>query len=84
MLSLSFALIYHVSNLQGVGFFDSSGQPITVPDPDNRPVDLTYFTFRSVVNAADIDNRAPDTSLSLEFFLRLPQSIHTLPHPLVS
>ena len=43
-----------------------------VTDPDNRPVDLTYFTFRSVVNAADIDNHAPDTSLSLEFSLRLP------------
>ena len=63
---------FHVSNLQGVGFFDYSGQPITVPDPDNRPVDLTYFTFRSVVNAVDIDNHAPDTSLSLELSLRLP------------
>ena len=69
----------HVSNLQGVGFFDSSGQPITVPDPDNCPKDLTYFTFRSVVNTADIDNRAPDKSLSLEFSLHLPQTVHTLP-----
>ena len=34
-------------------------------DPDNHSADLFYFTFRYVLNAADIDNRAPDKSLSL-------------------
>ena len=55
-----------IPNLQGVGFLDSSGKPIAVLDSDNRPVDLTYFTFRSVVTAADIDDRAPQISLSLD------------------
>ena len=70
-----------IPNLQGVGFLDSSGKPISVLDSDNRPADLTYFTFRSVVTAADIDDRAPQISLSLEFSLRLPQTFHT-PSPL--
>ena len=66
--SLLFALtVFLVPNLQGVGFFDSSGKLLDVSDLDNRPADLTYFTFRSVVTAADIDDRAPHTLLSLEF-----------------
>ena len=47
-----------VPNLQGVCFFDPSGKPLEVPDSDNRPADLTYYTFPSVVTAAIIDNRA--------------------------
>ena len=66
-------------NLKGVGFFDSSKEPLEVPDSDNSPADLTYFTFRSVVTAVDIDDRSPHTSLFLEFSLRLPQTFHTLP-----
>ena len=50
-----------------------------VPDPDNSPVDFIYFMFCSMINAADIENRAPDTSLSLEFSLRLPQTFQFLP-----
>ena len=49
-----------ISNLQGVGFSDASGKPITIPDPENRPVDLTYFSFRSVVSAITVDAHAPD------------------------
>ena len=62
--------VFRVSRLQGIGFVDSSGKATTVPDPDNCSVDLTYFTFRSVINATDIDNRASDKSSSLEFPLR--------------
>ena len=68
--------------LQGVSFVNASGKPTTVPDPDNRPADLTYFTLRSVVNAADIDNRASDKSLSLDFSLYFPQTLRIIPHPL--
>ena len=50
-----------------------------VPDPDNRSADLTYFTFRSVVNAADIDNRAPYKPLFFEFSICLPQTFRILP-----
>ena len=66
-----------VSNLQGVGFSDVSGKPLTIPDPVCRPADLTYFTFRSIVAAATVDIRAPASSLSLEFSLHLPQSLST-------
>ena len=48
-----------VSNLIGVAFSDSSGKPLKVPDTANRPADITYFTFRSNVNANTVDCRAP-------------------------
>ena len=37
-----------VSNMQGVGFSDVSGKPITIPDPTRRPTDLTYLPFVSL------------------------------------
>ena len=72
---------FRVSNLISVTFSDSSGKPIRVPDTANRTADITYFTFRSNVNANTIDCRAPKKSLALEFSLRLPQSLgkSTLP-----
>ena len=45
------------------------------PESAHRPADLTYFTLRSVVSAASIDSRAPDKVLSLEFSLRLPETL---------
>ena len=51
-------LFFRVSNLIGVTFSDSSGKPIKVPDTANRPADITYFTFRSNVNANTVDCRA--------------------------
>ena len=41
------------------------------------PVDLTYFNFRSIVSVITVDIRAPASSFSLEFSLRLPQSLRT-------
>ena len=38
-------------------------------------MDLTYFTFRSVVSAAAVDSRTRDRVLSLEFSLRLSQAL---------
>ena len=36
---------FHVSNLIGVTFSDSSEKAIKVPDTDNRPADITYLLF---------------------------------------
>ena len=49
-----------------------------VPDADDRPVDITYFTFYSNVAANTIDCRAPNKSLALKFSLRLPQTLGKL------
>ena len=74
--SISFirSSFFRVTNLQGVGLADTSGKPIKVPDHTQRPAEIAYFTFRSVVSAIVVDKRAPDKLLSLEFSLRLPQS----------
>ena len=56
---------FRVSNFVGVAFSDASSNPIKVPDTTNRPADVTYFTFRSIVNANTIDCRAPKKSLAL-------------------
>ena len=64
-----------MSNLTGVTFSNSSGQSIAVTDTDNRPADITYFTFRSNVSANTVDCRSPNKSLALEFSLRLPQTL---------
>jgi len=66
-----------VSNLQGVGFSDIFGKPITIRGSAHCPVDLTYFIFCSVVPTATVDIHAPVSSLSLEFSLRLPQPLRT-------
>ena len=66
-----------VTNLQVVGIADTSGKPVKVPDPTQRPVDLAYLTFCSIVLAIIVDKRAPDKVLSLEFSLRLPQNFQS-------
>ena len=64
-----------MSNLIGVTFSNSSGQPIKVTSSDNHPADITYFTFRSNVSANTVNCCAPNKSLALEFSLRLPQML---------
>ena len=71
------SVFFRVTKLQEVGFADTSGKSIKLLDPTQRPADLAYFTFRSVVSAIVIDKRAPDKILSLEFLLRLPQSFQS-------
>ena len=72
---------FYVSNLQDVALCGSSGKPTKVPAFDNYSADITYFTFCSTVSTADVDSRAPAKILSLEFSLRLPQSLRNLAHP---
>ena len=53
--------IFCVDNMSGVGFLDSTGKFITITDPDNRPRDVSYFTFRSSLNPHTVDPRAPNS-----------------------
>ena len=46
-----------------------------VPNPATRPMDLTYFTLCSNVFTKIGDCRDPAKSLTLKFYLRLPQSL---------
>ena len=52
-------VFFHVDNLQGGRFFDSSGKPTMVSDLDNRAADIAFITFRSSVIASDINQRFP-------------------------
>ena len=65
--------VFVFGNLQCIGFLNSSGKLITVSD--NRAVDITFFSYRFTVLTSAIDQRFPSTTLSLDFSLRLPQSI---------
>ena len=73
--SISFirSSFFRVTNLQGVGFADTSGKPIKVPDHTQLSADLAYFTFRSIVSAIIVDTCARDKLLSVDFSLRFPQ-----------
>ena len=66
------SVFFRVFHLQGVKFADASGKPSAVPDTEIHPADLTNFKFYSVVST--IDDHAPDKSLFIVFFLRLPQT----------
>lgn len=72
---------FYVSNLQDVALCGSSGKPTKVPAFDNYSADITYFTFCSTVSTADVDSRAPAKILSLEFSIRLSQSLRNSAHP---
>ena len=71
----SISRYFRISNLTGIGFSDSTGKSIKIPDISSRLVDLTFFTFRSNILATSIDIRAPNKSLKLKFSLRLSQSL---------
>lgn len=64
---------FDVSNLQGIGFLDSSGRRIMASS--NRAADITLYSFRSTVLTIAINQRFLSSTLSLDFSLRLPQSI---------
>ena len=60
--------------MSGVWFLDSTGKFVTITDPDNRPRDVSYFTFRSSLNPHTVDPRAPNSVHKFEFSLRLPHN----------
>ena len=51
-----------------------NGNSVTITDPDNRPREVSYFSYRSSLNPNAIDDRAPNTVYQFEFSLRLPHN----------
>ena len=48
--------IFNVVNMSGVGFLDSTGKSITISDHDNRPHDVSYFTFARLLTLTPLMN----------------------------
>jgi hypothetical protein len=72
------------TNLTDLGFRDHQGRPITTPitvDPTTCPTGITYFAFRSTVDPSTIDTRIMKSSITIEFWLALPQTILTVARP---
>jgi hypothetical protein len=72
------------TDLQDLGFRDHQGRLITTPitvDPTNRPTGIAYFAFRSTVDPSTNDTRITKSSITIEFWLALPQTILTAACP---
>jgi len=69
------AAIFNVEHLTGLGFRNRKGDTVSFDSTGVRPKDIRYFAFRSVFTASAIDSRGPDTPFSVEFVLRLPQTL---------
>ena len=54
--------------------------PITV-DPTTRPTGIAYFVFQSTVDPSTIDTSITKSSITIEFWLALPQTILTVARP---
>ena len=75
---------FTITNLVNLGFHDHQGRPITTPitvDPTTRPTGIAYFVFRSTVDPSTIDTRIMKSSITIEFWLALPQTILTVARP---
>ena len=66
--------IFCVANMFGVGFRDSTGNFVTITDPDNHPRDASHLTFLSSLKPNTVDPHAPNTVHQLEFPLHLPHN----------
>ena len=66
--------IFNVVNMSGVSFLDSTGKPITISDPNNRPRDVSYFIFRSSLNPYTVYQRVTHVVYQFEFSVRLPHN----------
>ena len=65
------AAVFHVDNLTGLGFRNQYGVDISFDMVDDRPANLCYFAFSSMLRASDVDSRGPDTVFSMDFVLRM-------------
>lgn len=68
---------FNVDNLIALGFRDHHGHPISkaiTTDASARPDGVSYFAFRSTVDPSTLDNRLSLPSISLDFWLALPQT----------
>ena len=70
--------IFRVSTMVEVGFLNSKEKSVSITDPDHRPDDITYLTFRTTINPSLVDTRSPDTVHLFEFSLRLPNTSPSL------
>ena len=60
-----------VDNMSSVGFLASQGKFVTIDDPDNRPRDVSCFTFRSSLNPHTVDLRVPNSVHQFLIFFAL-------------
>ena len=74
---------FAMTNLYSVRFFTSAGKSATNTDLANRPDDITFYLFGSVITASTVDARAPIKYLDLEFALFLPATQTPLTAPIV-
>ena len=68
------AAVFQVEYLTGLGFRNQYGTPVSYRPGYTRPAHLHYFAFRSTLRASSLDIRGPDTEVSFDFFLKLPQT----------
>ena len=70
----------HVENLEPMAFLSSTGKSVTVDDVvdlSERPEDITFLRFRSLLDASKLDARVTKMPpLNFHFCLRLPQYIY--------
>ena len=76
------AAFFTITNLVDLGFHDHRSCPITSPitvDPTTRSTDSAYFMFWSLhCDPATIDPWITKASITIEFWLALPQTILTV------
>jgi hypothetical protein len=73
-----------ITNLVDLGFRDHQDRPITTPitvDPTTSTTGIAYFVFRSTIDPSTIDTRITKPSITIEFWLALPQTILTVARP---
>ena len=83
MLLHSFRRLLH-HHYVDLSFRDHQGRPITTPitvDPTTRTTGIVYFVFRSTVDPSTIHTRITKSSITIEFWLALPQTILTVARP---
>ena len=72
------AAFFTTTNLTYLGFRNNRGCPIIsliTVDPATRPPGIAYFVFRSTVDPATIDPRITRASITIEFWVALPQTL---------
>ena len=80
------AAFFTTTNLTHLAFCDNRGGPITSPitvDPATHIPGISYFVFRSTVDPTTADSRITRraSSITIGFWLALPQTIFFTPEP---
>ena len=66
-----------VDHLEGVEFIDGDGDAMVVKEAEvsKRPADMRYFRFNCTMNGKLADNSVRQDDLTVQFSLRLPQTV---------